>query len=268
MTGVNVPKPMGDSTPEDVGLSFETLRIPLGDGVTRGAWYCRNRSGSDLAVLFHGYSEEKSSLIPEAGILHRLGCSVALIDFRGSGESSESSTTIGFSEAEDVVEACRYVEGLGNHDRLILYGKSMGAAAVLKAVQSGEISPDVLVLESVFDELLHAVENRFRRMNVPSFPSAQLLVFWGGVQSGYNGFSHCPVDYAKAVTCPVLFLHGEGDTSAAVTEGRRVFESAGSRLKEFTSFPGLGHVSIAKTRPEDWARGVEDFLRRAAAGDA
>jgi hypothetical protein len=54
-------------------------------------------------------------------------------------------------------------------------------------------------------------------MNVPSFPAAQLLVFWGGVQAGFNGFSHRPAEYAKSVSCPVLFLHGEDDTSAPLS---------------------------------------------------
>ncbi len=74
------------------------------------------------------------------------------------------------------------------------------------------MQPAALVLESPFDALLSTVVNRFALMGLPAFPFAHLLVFWGGVQQGFNGFRHYPADYATEVRCAVLLLDGANDT--------------------------------------------------------
>ena len=107
-----------------------------------------------------------------------------------------------------------------------IYGYTRrGAAAILRAVSKNNITPDAVILEAVFDTMLGTVRNRFASMNVPSFPSAQLLVFWGGRQWGFNGFRHNPVDDAAALHCPALFMHGFDDPRATCAEGRRVFDA-------------------------------------------
>ena len=213
-------------------------------------------------ILFHGYTGEKSGLLPEAKAFLEMGLSVLLVDFRGSGDSSESYTTIGFDEAEDVAAAVRYAQAQLPHRKLILYGQSMGAAAVLRAVHSCGVRPDAIIVEAVFDRMLNAVRHRFELMGVPSFPGAELLVFWGGRQAGFNGFGHNPVRYAASVDCPILFLHGAADPRARVEEARRVFDAVPA-LKRFTEFPGIGHVACIIRYPDEWRKSVGQFLREA-----
>jgi pimeloyl-ACP methyl ester carboxylesterase len=99
-------------------------------------------------------------------------------------------------------------------------------------------------------------------MRVPSFPSAQLLVFWGGHQAGFNGFHHNPVDYAAAVRCPILFLHGAADPRARIEEGRRVFDAV-QAVKSFKEFPLLGHENLIAAYPDKWNNAVSEFLKKA-----
>jgi pimeloyl-ACP methyl ester carboxylesterase len=116
----------------------------------------------------------------------------------------------------------------------------MGAAVVLRAVHACGVQPDAIIAEAVFDRMLSMVRNRFRIMGVPSFPGAELLVFWGGRQAGFNGFSLNPVDYAASVRCPILFLHGAADPRARIEEARSVFATVPG-WKRFKEFPGIGH---------------------------
>jgi dipeptidyl aminopeptidase/acylaminoacyl peptidase len=87
-------------------------------------------------------------MVPEARAFLDLGYSVMLVDFRGSGGSSESNTTVGFYEAEDVAAAVRYAQKQLPHSKLILYGGSMGAAAVLRAVANYNVQADAIIVES------------------------------------------------------------------------------------------------------------------------
>lgn len=260
--GVDLPRPYTKRLPTSLGPEGRTISVTCTNGIRLGAWYCPAKASSPLVILFHGYGGEKSGTLAEARAFLDMDCSVMLVDFRGSGESSEAYTTVGFREAEDVASTVRYAREQLPHSRIILYGHSMGAAAVLRAVHSCGVKADAVIVESVFDNMLHTVRHRFEAMKVPAFPSAELLVFWGGYQTGFNGFSHNPSEYATKVNCPILFLHGGADPRAHVEEARRVF-SAVPGVKVFKEFPGNGHRASVLRFPAEWKGAVKDFLETA-----
>lgn len=259
-TGVNIPRPKSDLQPTAVDPTCHALHIGTPDGVRLEAWYCDRGDDTPLVILFHGYSAEKSSLAGEAKAFLALGASVLLADFRGSGGSSESYTTIGVHESEDVAAIARYAREHLHHSKTILFGQSMGAAAILRAIREDGVSPDAVILEAVFDTMLNTVRNRFVSMRVPSFPAAHLLVFWGGWQWRFNGFRHSPVDYAAHLRCPALFMHGADDPRARLAEGRRVFDAASSE-KTFLAFPNTGHLEYLASCPLEWTAAVEKLIK-------
>jgi uncharacterized protein len=262
LCGVDLPRPRMTLPPAKLGPACRSLTFAGTNGVRLGAWYCPVSPDRPLVILFHGYASEKSSVLNEATVFLELGLSVLLIDFRGSGDSSESYTTVGYDEAEDVAAAVRYAKASLPHSKLILYGISMGAAAELRAVHSCGVQPDAIIAEAVFDRMLATVRNRFALMGVPSFPCAELLVFWGGRQFGFNGFANNPVEYAASVRCPILFLQGANDTRARLSEARLVFDAVPGR-KWFKEFPGIGHASIVVPYRQQWMETVRQFLNDA-----
>jgi alpha-beta hydrolase superfamily lysophospholipase len=264
--GVSVPRPAaGNDTPDLIGLPYTSHRLVPAQGVALDAWHIPHPSPHGHVVLFHGYGACKAALLPEAKELHALGYATFLVDFRGSGGSSERLTTIGMLEADDVACACDYVTRQWQPQRLLLYGRSMGSAAILRALAADRIRPQALLLECPFDTLLNTVVNRFDTMGVPSFPAAHLLVFWGGAQHGCNGFSHNPVEYALQVKCPVLVLQGEHDLSATRAQAERVFNALPGP-REMEVFPEAGHESYLLCAPERWRRAVSQFLMRQVSG--
>jgi pimeloyl-ACP methyl ester carboxylesterase len=261
IAGVNIPRPGSHRHPSDLDPGCRTLSVPGPSGITLASWYCNRGRGTPVVILFHGYSAEKTSLLAEARAFLDFGTSVMLIDFRGSGGSSESYTTLGVHEAEDVAAAVRYAQGKLSHVNVFLFGRSMGAAAILRAIHAHAIEPDGVILEAVFDTLLNAVRNRFRAMQVPAFPSAELLVFWGGRQWGFDGFEHNPSEYAASVRCPTLLMHGERDPRADLTGARRVFEAIAG-TKEFVTFEQSGHESYLSSHANRWRTAVQRFIKR------
>ena len=257
--GVNVPRPVSELSPSALDPECRDISIRCPGGVVLGAWYCDRGRDTPLVILFHGYSAEKTAMLCEGRAFLDLGSSVLLVDFRGSGASSESYTTIGLREAEDVAAAVRYARESLPHSSLVLFGQSMGAAAILRAVKDDGVVADAVILEAVFDTMLNTVRNRFHAMGVPSFPCAELLVFWGGKQWGFNGFAHNPVVYAEFLTCPALFLHGAEDPRATADEGRRVF-AAVPGAKEFKEFSGAGHEAYVSLYPDEWRATVAKFM--------
>ena len=257
--GTRIPRPESQLPPSALGPECRSLKLTGTKGVMLGAWYCAADPASPLVILFHGYAGDKTGTLPEARAFLQLGLSVLLVDFRGSGESSAAYTTIGYDEAEDVASAVHYARTHLGHPKIVLYGVSMGAAAVLRAVANDQVRPDAIIAEAVFDRMLSTVKNRFEILHVPSFPGAQLLVFWGGWGAGFNAFKHNPADYARAVRCPILFLHGSADPRARVTEARQVFAQVPGS-KWFHEFPGVRHEAAVKRFPQEWTETVRSFL--------
>ena len=263
LAGVNLPRPLDERPPEVLAPNAYALAIDVPGGIRLSAWLAPRRGFAPLVIFFHGYGTDKTRLLAEARQIHAMGASVLLVDFRGSGGSSENYATLGVREAEDVAAAFRYArDHLPQRPaKIILYGQSMGSAAILRAIHELGVRPNGVILESVFDSMLGTVRNRFDAMGVPAFPAAELLVFWGGRQFGFNGFAHNPVEYAKSLECRALFLHGADDPRATLAEGRRVFAAAPSRRKSFFVFDDVGHDSYLARHPGPWRDVVQPFIQ-------
>jgi alpha-beta hydrolase superfamily lysophospholipase len=256
--GISLPRPQAKGVPADLELDYQTHTFAGQDGELE-AWYVPCPRERGVVLLFHGYNSCKARLLPEARAFLDLGYACFLVDFRGSGGSAGDRTTIGFAEADDVDRAASYVRQRWPGRPVILFGQSMGSAAVLRAVGVLGTRADALVLECPFDRLLTAVSVRFRVLGAPAFPAAHLMVFWGGQQLGFNGFRHNPVEYARRVSCPVLLLHGKADGRVRRGEVEAIYRNLGGE-KKLHLFAGVGHESYVGRSAKEWQGQVADFL--------
>jgi uncharacterized protein len=264
LMGATVPRPVNNLTPAELGLPYETRVITsaAGDGLLE-AWYVGPLTGTHgIVLMFPGYATSKDVLLAQAGEFYRLGWTPLLVDFRGAGGSTGSDTTLGAREARDVVAALDYARHAWPAAKAVLYGVSMGAAAVLRAYAQEGARPDALILESPFDSLLNTVRNRFDAMWLPAFPSAELMVFWGGVQHGFDGFAHNPADYASSVRCSTLLMFGESDPRVTAGQSLAIYNRLNSDVsKQRVAFAGAGHESLIASDKDKWVDSVGRFLR-------
>jgi uncharacterized protein len=144
VSGVNIPRPQNRRTPADLGHSFETHRFPSGNGSTLDAWYMPGKDEGVIVALFHGYAASKSTLLPAAGVFHEIGVGTLLVDFYGSGESSGNDTTLGVEEARNVEATINFARRTWPNRKIVLYGASMGGAAILRAIAAEGAKPDAV----------------------------------------------------------------------------------------------------------------------------
>ena len=264
--GVTVPRPTNTFTPADKGLAFTTHQLRTRDGVDLEAWHIAQPNSRGLVICFHGYCNSKASLIREARALGEAGYETLLVDFRGGGGSAGNETTIGYREADDVAAAFDYAHKSFAAARVVLYGQSMGSAAILRAIAVNGIKPDAIILECPYDRMLNTVANRFTSMGLPSFPLARMLVFWGSVQEGYWAFSLNPVEYASHVTCPALLIRGCNDPWVRESEAREILDRF-QGPRQLVTFDGVGHEGCFPHHEEKWVREVSSFLDGAVSYD-
>lgn len=257
--GVTIPRPVNRRSPADLNLSYELHRIPSAQRNILDAWLIPGTNDGAMVAMFHGYAATKSTLLSAAREFHQLGYPVLLVDFYGSGGSSGSGTTVGVRESDDVAAVVEYARRKWPERKIVLYGFSMGGSAVLRAIAVNGVEAAGVIVEASFDRLLNTARARFAAMGFSATPFAELLLFWGGIQNGFNPFAHNPVDYARSVKLPVLILHGGADRRVTVDQARNVAAAldGNGRLIVYDETP---HTPIVEAKREEWIRDVGQFL--------
>ncbi|MBC7553945.1 MAG: alpha/beta hydrolase [Taibaiella sp.] len=253
-TGIDNPRPKNLELPAH---PYTTVNIK--SNVNIECWLIPALSAPrGTIILHHGYTSSKSQLLTRAEYFLRNGYNCMLVDFMGSGGSGGNSTTVGVKEAGEVKDCFQWLQQTGEK-KIFLYGSSMGAVAIMNAISDFDIAPKAIIIECPFATMYQTVAIRFKNMGVPTFPMAHLLLFWGGVENGFWGYSHNPVVYAEKIKCPVLLQYGEKDDRVAPEETSAIFENLHCS-KQRVNYPLAGHDDYIKKYPAEWESNTIQFL--------
>lgn len=243
------------------GRDFEVIKLRTAEGFDLEGWYIPADSAKGTVLLFHGHSSNKGKILAETDYFHQLGYNTFSIDFRAHGNSGGNICTIGSLEAEDVKLAYDFVQQRGEQN-LILWGVSMGAATVLKAVPEYHLSPTKIIVECPFASMYDAVKGRLRTLHVPESPFSELLLFWGSIERGMWGFGHAPSEYAKGISCPTLLNWGANDPRVQAHETEAIYDNLGTTNKRLVVFESAAHESFCRKEPAKWKERVKWFLEK------
>ena len=252
--GIDNPRPVNKGTPTQ---KFETIKLQ--SNKTIECWSIKTDSAKGTVILFHGYSGQKSSLLDKSDEFIKLGYNTLLVDFMGSGGSEGNQTTMGFKEAEEVKTTFDYLARNGEK-KIYLFGTSLGAVAILKAISDYQLNPRGIIIECPFGSMYETICARFQLMKIPSFPMAGLLGFWGGVQNGFWAFEHNSTEYAKSVKCPTLLLYGEQDQKVNRREIDKIYSNLNCK-KELKTYPLAAHENYLTSYKQQWIQDVKSFMR-------
>lgn len=254
INGVRNPRPFNNRFPD---TAYETITLNSNKKIE--TWFIKAEEAKGTVILFHGYSSTKSALLGKAALFRTMGYNTMLVDFMGSGGSEGNQCTIGYLEAEQVKTCYDYLKSCGEK-RIYLFGSSMGAVAIMKAVNDYKLKTSGIILECPFGSMYKTVSARFRIMNIPEFPMAGLLVFWGGVQNGFWAFHHNPETYAKNIDCPALLLYGAKDKKVSRGEIDRIYHNL-QGLKKLSVYSEAGHEDYLKQYKPEWIQDVKTFIK-------
>jgi len=259
-TGPRQAKSVNTETPT---FLVDTVTLKTGKGIVIDAWYGKTDSVSKgTVILFHGITANKGMIINEAAEFRYQGYNVMLVDYRAHGNSGGQTTTIGIRESEEVKLAYDYVAGKGEKN-IFLWGNSMGAVVVTKAIADYDLKPAGVILEMPFGSLQAHLRARARALGfqgLPEKPFGFLVTWWMGVERGFNGFKHQTASYAKKVNCPVLMQWGAGDNYVRQDETDKVFNAIASTNKKLIVYDRARHESLVQNDPVKWRIETERFL--------
>ena len=238
--------------------TFQVVQLKTKDSLKLEAWYIPVDSALGTVCLFHGHGGNKSDIYVESAAFRKMRYNTLLLDFRAHGNSDGNVCTIGYKETEDVKLAYDYIKNK-NEKNIVLWGISMGAATITKAINDYALQPQKIILEMSFGSIVLAGEGRIKMMHLPPEPMSTLLTFWGGVEHGFWAFNMRPVEFVKKINCPVLVQVGALDPRVTRSETDEIFANIPT-VKRLVIYDSAKHESLCKKEPEKWKNEVSRFL--------
>jgi fermentation-respiration switch protein FrsA (DUF1100 family) len=236
------PESTYQATPADVGLAYEEVHFTAADGTPLYGWFVPGEPGQPVVVFCIGNAGNISQRVDNLAWLHRLGVGTFIFDYRGYGRSGGVTSEEG--TYADLRGALAWLSGHGvNPDRIILFGRSLGAAVALQVAL--EQPPAGLVMESPFTSIA--------AMGWAHYPLLYLLAGWL-VGARYQNLAKI-----ARLQSPLLLIHGEQDTICPPDMARELFTRA-QVSKALVWIPQADHNETFLLGGEIYRRGWIRFL--------
>ncbi len=224
-------------------------------------------------LCIHGYrANGRFDFGAIAPFLHGLGWNVLLPDDRAHGESEGTYIGFGNLDSQDCLAWCRWLtERYGGDCTLVLYGISMGAAAVLAASGDEALPPQVRGIvadcgfSSGWEEVRLQIRNMFHLPSFPLLPTADLLL---RLHAGYSLRERAAVERVKSARVPLLIIHGKADAFVPAAMGEEIYRAAAAPDKRLLLVDGAVHAHSYLTDSAAYEAAFRELTDKAAASAA
>ncbi|HKZ50203.1 MAG TPA: alpha/beta hydrolase [Dehalococcoidia bacterium] len=219
--------------------------VTVAEGVAISCRLYPHSPGSPSILYFHGNGEVVSDYDEIAPIYNRLGINLFVADYRGYGASDGMPTFT--ATIEDACPVFEGFEGLLRRDGyagpLFVMGRSLGSIPAVEIVFRYAEKLAGLIIESGFGSVVRLFENI-------GFPVHML----GPIDPDFPNLGKI-----RAVTLPMLVIHGEHDELIPLREGRSLYEAAPSAKKRLLVIPGCGHNDLLWSGRQQYFAAIREF---------
>lgn len=229
------------STPDDIGLMYEDVKLLTEDSVMLYAWFIPGETRATV-LFFHGNAGNISHRLSTIHLLHELKLNVFIIDYRGYGNSEGTVTEQGtYYDAEAAWMYLTKTRGI-KAEQIIIFGRSLGGA--IGTWLAHKHSPGALIIESCFTSIPDVGAKLY-----PYFP-VRLL----------SRFQYRTDEFIANAHCPILIVHSHDDELVPYEHGLHLYEKA-RMPKHFLKITGT-HNEQSLRLGSDYAEGIKRFVSR------
>ena len=224
------------------GIDYEDVYFQAADGTRLHGWYFPHPAPRAVVLFAHGNYGNITHRLQRAQILHNLGLSTFLFDYRGYGRSDGRPTEEGILQDTRAARTALAERAGVPEDEIVLMGRSLGGGvAVDLAARDGARG---LVLESTFTSIpdVAAIHYPFlpvRRLMRTQLDSAAKIGRYAG---------------------PLLQSHGDVDRTIPFDLGRRLFAAAAESDGSMRKFYAINDGDHNDPQPPEYFRLLAQFV--------
>ena len=243
----------GETSPATLGLRYRDVPLVTRDGVRLSSWFVpggepsggpdtgpRHGHGPRVLLFCHGNAGNLSNRLGRLRVLHGLGLSLLMFDYRGYGRSGGDPSEDGVYTDAEAAWDYLITDGGYRAEEIVVHGHSLGGAVAARVARVH--APGALILESSFTSAPDLAVHHF-----PLFAIRGLM---------RNRFD--TIGALRRVTSPVLVVHSRDDAIVPFVLGRRLYAAA-APPKAFLEISGA-HNSGFLTSGGRYTEGLRRFL--------
>ncbi|MGC6769428.1 alpha/beta hydrolase [Enterococcus sp. LJL128] len=192
----------------------KSVQLQSVDGLRLQGYVYPQKESKRWVLLVHGFGGNHKEMFDKAPYFAELGYNLLLPDNRAHGESEGQLIGFGWQDRLDILVWINYLIEQESECEIILYGISMGAAAVMMTL--GEELPRQVKAaiedcgySSVGEELSYQLKQIF---HLPSEPLLSIVSLINKLRQGWWLKEGSSVRQLSKNTRPTLFIHGTADT--------------------------------------------------------
>lgn len=240
-----LPSRVVDTTPADIGLAFEPIKLHTADDETLAGWYIPAPQARATLLYLHGNGGHIGHRLDQIAVFHRLGLNILIFDYRGYGASSGTPSEAGtYRDAQAAWDYLTRHKGI-KPEQIVLFGESLGGA--IAAWLAARHTPAAMILYASFTSVPDIAQQLY-----PIFPARLLARYQYDTRAALS-----------AVHSPLLIMHSPQDEIVPFSHAQNLFAAANAP-KQLLELRG-GHNDALLVSRDDYARGVDKFIQASLA---
>ena len=231
------------ATPDQKGYDeYEHVTLTTEDNIKLDGWYIPSKENHGVILFCHGNTGNISHRFETIDMLHLMGFSVFIFDYRGYGQSEGHPSEQGtFLDAKAALAYLIQQRGVPENE-VIIFGRSLGGA--IATWLSSQSNAKALIIESSFLSIPELGQQHYPLLPIKLIASIR-----------YDSKQHI-----QNVQCPILVIHSKDDEVIPFNHGQGLYEHAkgDKEMLVIHGRHGDGFIYSGKVYTE----GLKDFLDR------
>lgn len=227
--------------------------------------YYRDYDNAPTIIFVHGF---RSTGIRDFAIaiptMIKEGYNVLVIDQRGQGKSDGNKLCFGELERFDVLEwTKKIIELEGNDVKIIYFGLSMGASAVLMS-ESLELPSNVtgIIADSPYSNPIEAIREVAQyQLHVNKYIAGFMAYLASLIFAHFNLNKTDCMRSIKGKSLPILLIQGDQDRLVPMWMCQEIVDSNKDAI-QLEVFKGAGHMLSGFTETERYQKLIIDFCNK------
>ena len=221
-------------------------------------------NGHKWALLIHSYKSDHTFMNPYAEGYLDAGYHVIQPDNRAHGNSEGAFIGMGYLDQYDILCWINYIINKDPDAKIVLHGVSMGAAALMMLSGQEGLSANIIAIiedcgyKSAKDYLTWKLK---QKMHIPAFPIIPIANISFKIAAGYFMYEASSIENVKNSNVPILFIHGEEDSTVPVTDAHDLYDAANC-IKDIYIVHDAGHGQAMELDKNRYWEKVFGFIDR------
>ena len=245
-------------------LDVEEMQIKNEEGMVLYGYLVQHNHADRTLIMLHELKENASSLIECAKHFEKMlpETNIVLLDLESHGMSDGYLRSFGEKDANNLILWNRFLlKKLGSNQKFIIYGKNLGANAMLHASALGQLqNVKVLVSDGACDRVSHYLTDLlFKKYKINSKFALPILRRVIKQESGLDIKKLNGVEDVKNNAIPTIFIHSKNEKNVNF---KRVFDLYNNNASKASLFPVKEDHFYEMNQDDSYSNILKEFITK------